>query len=127
MRLFLFLSALTLVGCYKTTPLPVDQIDYTGTWRMAYTLDQKPGLGSQEHFSTLTLTKSATGFSGQEVQDGFPLKCDATLIINGKTGNYQCRNSVVNYQVTIQLDSQNRFTGRYGGISTGGSVVFVRQ
>ncbi len=131
MRILAVLMMSTLVGCSSQPVAPPDQLDYSGTWRVTYTLDQKPPLFSQVNAGTLTLSKSATGFSGKEVSDMLSLTCDATLTVKGSTGSYLCNYGQQSTQVTLNLDTVNRFTGKYstnfGGTTIPGSVVFVRQ
>ena len=134
MRIFAVLMMLTLVGCSgQPATLPPDQLDYSGTWRVTYTLDQKPPIFSQVSLTTLTLSKFATGFSGKEVADILALTCNATLTVKGSTGSYLCSYGPLlpSFQVTLNLDTPNRFTGKYSanfsGATIPGSVVFVRQ
>ena len=91
MRIFAVLVTLALVGCSSQPATPPDQLDYSGTWRVTYTLDQKPAGFPQVNAATLTLSKSATGFSGEEVSDLLSIPCDATLTVKGNTGSYVCQ------------------------------------
>jgi hypothetical protein len=97
----------------EPTPVPLDQLDYSGVWVISFSPDEKLLLTPPN--LTLTLTKATDGFSGTSTNGFF--SCLAKLTIKGLTGEYTCNYTDqiignVTQKARITLESKTRFKGR---------------